>query len=189
MNAAAPSGPCTARCAGSRSAWPRELAQPGEAAPDWSDFEWQLARAVAAMHGVSPLLATQLKWQGPPRWQPFLALPAIARRNPAPPHRGAVEQLDARAREESGCSRRLERRPPCTAGPVSRRRPAHGRCRPAGPSDAGRAARLTGARVTGLQRCAGIGKLEAPGFSCPQDAVHAGTFGRARAELSQVRAA
>jgi hypothetical protein len=49
-----------------------ELAQPTEVAPDWSDLEWQLARAVAAMHGVSPLLATQLRWQGPPQWQPFL---------------------------------------------------------------------------------------------------------------------
>jgi hypothetical protein len=77
-----------------------ELAQPTEVAPEWSDFEWQLARAVAAMHGVSPLLATRLKWQGPPQWQPFLA---EQRMHVASRHRRIEElltQLDARAREE-----------------------------------------------------------------------------------------
>jgi hypothetical protein len=77
-----------------------ELAQPTEVAPDWSDFEWQLARAVAAMHGVSPLLATQLKWQGPPDWKPFLV---SQRAHVATRHRRIDElltQLDTRAREE-----------------------------------------------------------------------------------------
>jgi hypothetical protein len=50
----------------------RELAAPAEQPPDWSHTQWQLARAVAAMHGVSPLLATRLRWQGPPHWQAFL---------------------------------------------------------------------------------------------------------------------
>jgi hypothetical protein len=49
-----------------------DLAQSTEAAPDWSQFEWLVARAVAAMHGVSPLLAGSLRWQGPPEWQEFL---------------------------------------------------------------------------------------------------------------------
>jgi hypothetical protein len=40
--------------------------------PDWSDFEWNVARAVTAMHGVSALLAVQLSWSGPPSWQQFL---------------------------------------------------------------------------------------------------------------------
>ena len=34
-----------------------ELACPTQRAPDWSDFEWKIARAVAAMHGVSPQIA------------------------------------------------------------------------------------------------------------------------------------
>jgi len=49
-----------------------ELACPGTAAPDWSELEWTIARAVAAMHGVSPLLARILRWQGPADWVRFL---------------------------------------------------------------------------------------------------------------------
>jgi hypothetical protein len=50
----------------------RELACPAQLAPDWSDFEWLIARAVAAMHGVSPLLARTVRWQGPAGWVQFL---------------------------------------------------------------------------------------------------------------------
>jgi Uncharacterised nucleotidyltransferase len=50
----------------------RELAQPTEMAPDWSDFEWHVGRAVAAMHGASPLLSTVLRWRGPASWIRFL---------------------------------------------------------------------------------------------------------------------
>ena len=50
----------------------RELATPGSAAPDWSDEEWTIARAVAAMHGISPLLSRALLWHGPPQWKAFL---------------------------------------------------------------------------------------------------------------------
>jgi hypothetical protein len=42
-----------------------ELACSSQRAPDWSDFEWKIARAVSAMHGVSPLLSKTLRWQGP----------------------------------------------------------------------------------------------------------------------------
>jgi hypothetical protein len=50
-----------------------ELASPGAVTPDWSETEWLVARAVAAMHGVSPLLADALRWQGPVGWAEFLA--------------------------------------------------------------------------------------------------------------------
>jgi hypothetical protein len=50
----------------------REIAQPREQPPTWTDFEWTVARAVCAMHGISALLATHLRWQGPPAWQAFL---------------------------------------------------------------------------------------------------------------------
>jgi hypothetical protein len=50
----------------------RELACPTQRAPDWSDFEWKIAMAVAAMHGVSPLLSKTLRWQGPAGWMTFL---------------------------------------------------------------------------------------------------------------------
>lgn len=49
-----------------------ELACPTQTSPDWSDFEWLIARAVAAMHGVSPLLSRALHWQGPAGWVGFL---------------------------------------------------------------------------------------------------------------------
>lgn len=51
----------------------RELAGPAQVAPDWSEFEWIIARAVAAMHGVSPLLSRSLRWHGPAGWAQFLA--------------------------------------------------------------------------------------------------------------------
>src|SRR5690242_19231320 len=41
--------------------------------PAWSELEWRLAPAVAAMHGISPLLAGESRWQGPPQWAHFLA--------------------------------------------------------------------------------------------------------------------
>jgi len=41
--------------------------------PAWSELEWRLAPAVAAVHGISPLLAAALRWQGPPHWTHFLA--------------------------------------------------------------------------------------------------------------------
>jgi hypothetical protein len=50
----------------------RELACSTQLAPDWSDFEWIIARAVAAMHGVSPLLSKTLRWEGPASWMTFL---------------------------------------------------------------------------------------------------------------------
>jgi hypothetical protein len=78
-----------------------ELSKPTDVAPGWSDFEWQLARAVTAMHGVSPLLATHLKWEGPPGWKPFLT---AQRAHVASRHRRIeklLSQLDARAREEN----------------------------------------------------------------------------------------
>jgi hypothetical protein len=51
----------------------RELAQPTARAPDWSDFEWRMARAVSSMHGVSALLARRLCWESPDSWLQFLA--------------------------------------------------------------------------------------------------------------------
>jgi hypothetical protein len=50
-----------------------ELAQPRPAAPQWSGFEWRIARAVATMHGVSSLLSSALRWQGPAGWVQFLS--------------------------------------------------------------------------------------------------------------------
>jgi Uncharacterised nucleotidyltransferase len=50
----------------------KELACPTQIAPGWSDYEWTVARAVAAIHGISPLLSRTLRWQGPAAWKQFL---------------------------------------------------------------------------------------------------------------------
>jgi Uncharacterised nucleotidyltransferase len=49
-----------------------ELGTPTESAPHWTNFEWAVARSVAAMQGISFLLAGRLRWRGPPSWQSFL---------------------------------------------------------------------------------------------------------------------
>ena len=51
----------------------RELAHPTDSQPDWTETEWTIARSVAAMQGISVLLANTLRWPGPPAWQAFLA--------------------------------------------------------------------------------------------------------------------
>jgi hypothetical protein len=49
-----------------------ELRAPTEVAPDWNEFEWNVASAVATLHGISALLFRSLKWRGPEKWQSFL---------------------------------------------------------------------------------------------------------------------
>ncbi len=49
-----------------------ELTEPQPRAPDWTDFEWRMARGAAVMHGVSALLAGRLRWAGPTDWRDFL---------------------------------------------------------------------------------------------------------------------
>lgn len=55
----------------------RELAKqvPGsiDPVPDWTPFEWQMARVSATIHGIAPLLSCRLKWDGPDHWLEFLA--------------------------------------------------------------------------------------------------------------------
>jgi Uncharacterised nucleotidyltransferase len=50
----------------------QELAAPTASPPLWTDFEWDIARAVAGMQGVSSLLHNRLRWRGPESWQRFL---------------------------------------------------------------------------------------------------------------------
>jgi len=49
-----------------------EIRTPGVHAPPWSELEWTIARAAAAMQGISALLAGRLRWRGPGRWSDFL---------------------------------------------------------------------------------------------------------------------
>jgi Uncharacterised nucleotidyltransferase len=50
----------------------QELAVPSKAPPIWTDFQWRIARAVAVMQGVAPLLAKQSQWPNSTGWHRFL---------------------------------------------------------------------------------------------------------------------
>jgi hypothetical protein len=50
-----------------------ELLHPSSRAPEWTGFEWTMARAAAVLHGVTPLLAGVLRWRGPEEWECFLS--------------------------------------------------------------------------------------------------------------------
>jgi hypothetical protein len=50
-----------------------ELISASATAPNWNAFQWQIALAVAVMHGVTPLLSSTLRWRGPAAWQQFLS--------------------------------------------------------------------------------------------------------------------
>jgi hypothetical protein len=49
-----------------------ELLRPTDRTPDWDRFEWDMARAAAVLHGVTPLLAGVLRWRGPGVWEEFI---------------------------------------------------------------------------------------------------------------------
>jgi hypothetical protein len=49
-----------------------ELLRPSARSPDWDSFEWDMARAAAVLHGVTPLLAGVLRWRGPEGWEQFI---------------------------------------------------------------------------------------------------------------------
>jgi len=48
------------------------LAQRTTPTPRWSDYEWRIAKAAAAIHGVAPALCGISSWQSPSDWQQFL---------------------------------------------------------------------------------------------------------------------
>ena len=71
-----------------------ELARPTADAPDWRDFDWRAAMAVAVMHGISALLATRLAWTGPTAWQAFLGEQAAHGRRREARLRALMAELD-----------------------------------------------------------------------------------------------
>jgi hypothetical protein len=76
-----------------------ELNRPTAVAPDWSGFEWAVARAVASIHGVSPLLAGALRWRGPDQWMQFLAQQKIHTATRFGRIQHLLQLIDRRARE------------------------------------------------------------------------------------------
>lgn len=78
----------------------RELNAPTDQSPPWSDFEWCIAQAVAAMQGVSSLLSADLRWKGPESWRRFLE---EQRDNVSARHAKIarlLDEIDSRARSE-----------------------------------------------------------------------------------------
>jgi hypothetical protein len=49
-----------------------EIRAPTAATPDWSDFDWVVARSASAMQGISGLLANRLRWREPREFIQFL---------------------------------------------------------------------------------------------------------------------
>jgi len=80
-----------------------ELGRPGQQAPDWSEAEWRIARAVAALHGVSAVLDARLRWNGPSGWSAFLAEQRAEVRARALRVEVLLSLLDTTAREY-GCA-------------------------------------------------------------------------------------
>ena len=50
----------------------REFASVTREPPPWTDLEWRIASAVAAMQGISSLLNARLLWESPMCWRRFL---------------------------------------------------------------------------------------------------------------------
>jgi hypothetical protein len=50
----------------------RELTAGTEQPPAWDDFEWRIAKAVATMQGIAPLLEGASRWSVPAGWRQFL---------------------------------------------------------------------------------------------------------------------
>lgn len=45
----------------------------GGVTPDWSEFDWKIAQAAVALHGIGPTLSLSLRWHSPAFWTKFLA--------------------------------------------------------------------------------------------------------------------
>jgi Uncharacterised nucleotidyltransferase len=76
-----------------------ECGQPGRATPHWGGSHWRIAQAVAAIHGVSPLLSRRLLWRGPHAWQQFLGEQWQHTFTRQQALSGLIARLDARARD------------------------------------------------------------------------------------------
>jgi hypothetical protein len=76
-----------------------ELPRPTPASPEWTDTEWRVAPAVAAMHGVSSLLYGALRWRGPPAWADFLNEQRIHTFNRHARIEALLRRIDERMRE------------------------------------------------------------------------------------------
>jgi hypothetical protein len=75
-----------------------DLGAPRTRAPQWSDVEWRIARAAAAIQGLAPLLDSALAWRGPDGWCRFLREQSAQSAARHALIRAMLDDLDARAR-------------------------------------------------------------------------------------------
>ena len=75
-----------------------ELVSPFPNAPEWSDFEWGVARAVVSIHGIAGLLLRHLQWSGAPGWREFLAAEVADTSQRYEDARAALVEIDSQAR-------------------------------------------------------------------------------------------
>jgi hypothetical protein len=78
----------------------QELASPSRSEPQWSPVEWRLAQAVAAMHGVAPVLDGALVWAGPEHWREFLGAQRIHTRMRQQRIHQLLGELEVKARAD-----------------------------------------------------------------------------------------
>ncbi len=78
----------------------REVVHPTDSAPEWNEIDWTIARSVAAMQGITTLLANRLRWRGPPPWEAFLAQQREQSLLRAGLIAKLLERLDPAARDE-----------------------------------------------------------------------------------------
>jgi lambda repressor-like predicted transcriptional regulator len=77
-----------------------EVTLPTDEPPLWTEFEWRIARAAAAMHGISSLLFAASRWVGPTIWRAFLG---EQRKQTIGRHQqiaGLLDRIDSQARCE-----------------------------------------------------------------------------------------
>ena len=75
-----------------------EVARPTALVPRWSESEWRIARAAAALHGISALLSHRLPWRGPSSWMHFLDAQRVHTRRRQERIADAVSLIDDHAR-------------------------------------------------------------------------------------------
>jgi hypothetical protein len=71
-----------------------EIETPTAAAPPWSEFQWGIARAVIAIHGIAGLLLRALRW-AEPDWRHFLQSEVSDTREHHRHISAAIEELHA----------------------------------------------------------------------------------------------
>lgn len=77
-----------------------ELSSPTASAPDWNPFDWGIARAVVAIHGIAGVLLRDLRWPGAPGWREFLEREVSETRTSHARRQHLLQELDLRAKRE-----------------------------------------------------------------------------------------